>query len=63
MNFLKVEYNVYTKLVGNKLIKLNFIICEKSKISILMIFKITESLDKYNITIGYYNDTYYKTTS
>ena len=63
MNTLKVEYNVYAKLFWNKLIKLNLTICEKSKVSILIPFKITEPLDKYNISSGYYNDICYTTTS
>ena len=33
---LKVEYDVYAKLNGKNLIKLNLTVCEKSKISILI---------------------------
>ena len=35
MKTLKVEYNVYPKLSGKNLIKLNLTVCEKSKITIL----------------------------
>ena len=35
MKTLKVEYDVYAKLNGKNLIKLNLTVCEKSKISIL----------------------------
>jgi len=34
MKTLKVEYNVYSKLFGKNLIKLNLTVCEKSKITI-----------------------------
>ena len=63
MNAVKIEYDVYTKLFGNKLIKLNLSICEQSKISIKIPFKLTQHIDKYNSSSGYYNDICYSTTS
>ena len=63
MKTSKVEYNLYFKLFGVNLIKLNLTACEKSKILIYIPFKITENIDKYNISSGYYNDICYTTTS
>ena len=60
---LKVEYNVYAKLFGKNLIKLNLTVCEKSKISISIPIIINEPLDKLNSSSGYYNDICYTTTS
>ena len=63
MNTLKVEYDVYVKLFGRNLIKLNLTICGKSKVSILIPFEIIDHLDKYNSSSGYCNDICYTTTS
>ena len=63
MNTLKVEYDVYAKLFGNNLIKLNLTVCENSKISISIPIVINENIDKYNSSSGYYNDICYTTTS
>ena len=63
MKTLKVEYNVYAKLFGKNLIKLNLTVCKKNKISILIPFVINDNLDKFNISSGYYNDICYITTS
>ena len=63
MKVPKVEYDVYCKLFGTNLIKLNLTVCEKSKISILIPIAITEQLDKLNSSSGYYNDICYTTTS
>ena len=63
MKTSKVEYDVYAKLFWKNLIKLNLTACEKSKVSILMPFEITDHLDKYNSSSGYYNDICYATTS
>ena len=62
MKTLKVEYDVYAKLFGKNLIKLNLTICEKSKISISIPIIINEHLDKLNIYSGYYNDICYTAT-
>ena len=63
MSTTKVEYDVYCKLFGKNLIKLNLTVCEDSKISIFQPFIITENIDKYNSSSGYYNDICYTTTS
>ena len=60
---LKVEYEVYSKLFGKNLVKLNLTVCEKSEISILIPITINENLDKFNTSNGYYNDICYTTTS
>ena len=59
----KVEYDVYCKLFGTNLIKLNLTVCSKSKISIYKLIELTDNLDKYNISSGFYNDICYTTTS
>ena len=63
MKITKVEYDVYCKLFGTNLIKLNLTVCENSKISIFRPFIMTENIDKYNSSSGYYNDICYTTTS
>ena len=64
MKISKIEYDVYSKLSGNKLEKLNISICSKTKISLSVPVEIKEeSLDEYNISSGYYNDICYITTS
>jgi len=63
MKTLKVEYDIYAKLFGKNLIKLNLTICEKSKISISIPIEINGNLDEYNLSSGYYNDICYTTTS
>ena len=63
MKIPKIEYDVYSKLSGNKLEKLNLSICSKTKISISIPIEIKGSLDKYNSSSGYYNDICYTTTS
>ena len=45
MKTLKVEYEVYSKLFGKNLIKLNLTVCEKSEISISIPIIITENLN------------------
>ena len=75
MKAQKVQYDVYCKLFGENLIKLNLTACENSKISISVPIKTTENLeslqgealqeyiDKLNISSRYYNDICYTTTS
>ena len=63
MNTLKVEYDIYCKLFGTNLIKLNLTVCKNSKISIFIPIVITEDLDKLNRSSGYYNYICYTTTS
>jgi len=59
----KVVYEVYCKLFGKNLIKLNLTICANTKISISFPIDLPEDIDKYNSTSGYYNDICYTTTS
>ena len=63
MKIPKVEYDVYCKLDGINLIKLNLSYCGNSKVEISVPIKITESLDKLNSSSGYYNDICYTATS
>ena len=63
MKATKVEYDVYSKLNGNNLVKLNLTVCGSTKISISIPFIIDEGLDKLNMSSGYYNDICYTTTS
>ena len=63
MQIPKVEYDVYSKLNGTNLVKLNLTVCENSKISLSLPLLITESLDKLNSSSGYYNDICYTATT
>ena len=60
---LKVEYDIYCKLSGTNLEKLNLTACGGSKISIIVPIVINDDLDKLNTSSGYYNDICYTTTS
>ena len=60
---VKVEYDVYCKLSGTNLVKLNLTICGGSKVSILVPIAIHDNVDKLNTSSGYYNDICYTTTS
>ena len=59
----KIEFDVYCKLSGLNLEKLNLSICENTKINIYIPIDISENLDKFNSSSGYYNDICYTTTS
>ena len=63
MTTTKVEYDVYCKLYGTNLIKLNLTICKNSKILIFMPFNLDGNIDEYNSSSGYYNDICYTVTS
>ena len=63
MKIPKIEYEVYSKLKGTNLEKLNKSICENTKISLNIPIIITESLDKLNSSSAYYTDICYATTS
>ena len=47
----KIEFDVYSKLTGSNLIKLNLSVCENTKISLSIPIEITENLDKVNVDI------------
>ena len=51
MKMPKIEYDVYSKLSGNKLEKLNLSVCSNSKISLSVPVEISESLDKLKFPI------------
>ena len=59
----KVEYDIYSKLNGKNLTKLNLSVCGNEKIIINIPVVITESLDKVNMSSGYYNDICHKAAS
>ena len=63
MKIPKVKYDVYCKLSGTNLVKLNKSICENNKISLSVPVEITESLEKLNSSSDYFNDICYKSTS
>ena len=59
----KIEYEVYAKLSGKKLEKLNLSVCANIRVSLSIPIVINESLDKLNSSSGYYNDICYVATS
>ena len=63
MKIPKVVYDIYSKLNGSNLIKLNLSVCEKTKAYIYIPVTINEDLDKVNGSSGYYNDVCYKALS
>ena len=63
MKTSKVEFDIYCKLNGTNLIKLNKSVCENSKISLSIPIGIKEDIDKLNISSDYYNDICYTVTS
>ena len=56
MKIPKVDYNVYCKLNGTKLIKLDLALCRDSKISISVPVELTEDINKMNSKSEYYNN-------
>ena len=63
MKIPKVEYDVYHKLNGSKLVKLNISYCTYSKIDISVPAIINENIDKLNSSSEYYNNLCYPATS
>ena len=61
----KIQYDIYAKLNGTNLVKLDLSVCENSKVSISIPLKISESenIDKLNSSSGYFNDICYKAKS
>jgi len=59
----KIEFDIYSKLLGNNLIKLNITVCGESKITISIPIELTDNMDKLNSSSGYYNDICYTITS
>ena len=63
MKIPKVEFDVYSKLNGTNLIKLNISVCENTKIDILIPINISGNIDQYNKSSRDYNDQCYVATS
>ena len=63
MNIPKVEFDVFCKLNGTNLIKLNKTVCEKIKVNIEVPVIILDNIDKLNTSSGYFNDICYIATS
>jgi len=63
MKIPKIEYDVYCKLSGSKLVKLNLSVCENDKISLTIPVPLSENIDLLNSSSSYYNDMCYKATS
>ena len=63
MKIPKIEYNIYSKLNGSNLIKLNLSYCTDIKIDLYIPVNLTEDLDKHNSSSGYYNDICYSSSS
>ena len=59
----KIEYDVFCKLNGTNLIKLDLNYCSNVKIVLSIPIKITENLDQLNTSSKYYNDICYPATS
>jgi len=53
MKIQKIEYDIYCKLYGTNLVKLNLTVCENYKIDLSVPVKITEDIDKLNVNSGY----------
>ena len=63
MKISKTEYDVYCKLNGTNLIKLDLSYCSNTKIDLSVPVVINENIDKLNTSSGYYNDICYTATS
>ena len=63
MKIPKIEFDVYSKFLGNELTKLNLSICENTTISLSIPVSISKSLDKLNTSSDYFNDICYVSSS
>ena len=59
----KIEYDIYYRTSNFCLKKLDVTVCGNTKLTLTVPVKISGSLDKYNISSGYYSDICYTTTS
>ena len=59
MQIPKIEYELYSKLKGNNLEKLNLSSCHNIKINLIIPIKVKDSLDKLNSKSNYYKDICY----
>ena len=63
MKIPKIEYNIYGKLSGDYLKKLNTSVCRNTTIYLSLPLIISGNIDEYNSSSGYYNNIcYIKTT-
>ena len=63
MRIPKIEYDVYGRVSGSNLKKLNLYICDNTKISLYLPINISENIDILNSSSGYYNDICFTATS
>ena len=63
MKIPKIVYDVYNKLNGTNLIKLDLSFCANVKVDISIPIEINENLDKFNSSSDYYKDICYTATS
>ena len=56
MRIPKIEYDVYCKLNGTNLVKLNLSICKDTKIVLSIPVTVTQNVDELSGNSGYYND-------
>ena len=59
----KLEYDIYSRLSGNNLQKLNLSTCADTKVILSIPIIISENIDKLNSSSGYFNDICYIATS
>ena len=59
----KTEFDVYCRLNGTNLVKLNLSYCQDIKYNLSVFVNITGNLDELNISSGYYNDVCYPVTT
>ena len=63
MRIPKMEYDIYSKLYGDNLTRLNKSFCKESKILLSLPIKLNEDTDKLNTSSDYFNDICYQSTS
>ena len=63
MKIPKISYDVFSKISGTNLEKLNLSICGDNRISLSIPIIINENLDEFNSSSEYYNDICYSATS
>ena len=62
MKISKIEYDLYSRINGSKLEKLNKTLC-KHEVSFYIPIILNEDIDKLNSSSGYYNDICYTEVS
>ena len=63
INITKVKFDVYSRLNGTNLVKLDLSLCENNKINILIHAPLTDNIDILNKSSSYYNDICYVASS